>query len=751
MMGQVLGRYEIVEELGQGGMATVYRAYQPDLDRFVALKVLAPEFARDRAFLARFRREAAIAARLHHPHIAPIYDIGESDGAPYIAMRYVPGRTLGELVDEDGPLRLERALTILRQIAAALDYAHAHGIVHRDVKPGNILIEEGDRVSLVDFGIAWVGDRTRLTQQGTLTGTPEYMAPEQALGQPVTNRTDLYALGIIAFRLLTGEVPFTAESGLAVLHRQAYDRPPSIRAFRPDLSRSADAAVQRALAKRPEDRFATAAEFVAALSAPDRPAVPVRRTTLIAGAPHPPATATAGAANAAGSRRIWPLVVAAGLLILALAGGLIAGPTFLRSASDSADSTTAARPLAGSPVAGDPGATPGGTSAAGLAVAQPTETATASPTVQVAAATPTVPAATPTAPPQAAAPTGGTPDAGNRNPAGQTAQADQAQAQATLTPTVEAQPTATQARPPAPTAPAAAASPDAPAPTQAGGAAGEATPSVPGPTGRILFASTRAGSPRSDIFLVNADGSSLQRLTTDSITNLYPDWSPDGSRFVYMSLEGVPTMGSPAGDLFIMNLDGSGRVRLTQGAQAKWPKWSPDGQWIVFANASENRSELYDIYRVRADGGPIQRLTNNPGFDGFPAWTPDGRIVFTRGNQLAIMNADGSQPQALTSGSGDRWYPVVSPDGRRIAFASNRTGSWDIFTLALDGSDLRAITADASEDYNPSWSPDGQWIAFHSNRAGGQSWDVYLVPSAGGEIRRLTTHPAPDNEPAWHR
>ena len=741
MIGQSLGRYEIVEELGHGGMATVYQAYQPDLDRYVALKVLAPEFARDRSFLARFRREAAIVARLHHPNIAPIYDIGESAGATYLAMRYVPGRLLGELVEEEGPLPLERALNILRQIAAALDYAHAHGIVHRDVKPGNILLEEGDRVSLVDFGIAWVGDRTRLTQQGMLTGTPEYMAPEQALGHDVTNRTDLYALGIIAFRLLTGEVPFTAESGLAVLHRQAYDRPPSIRVFRPDLSRSVEAAVQRALAKRPEDRFPTAAEFVAALSQPDPAPAPARRSAVIAGSRLPPDDPTAAvpvSAGSRGSRRIWPLLVGAGLIILALVGGLMATPTLLRSSFSPADATT--------------GSTPGATQGTAVAAAPPTQAPTATAPAQAAtatapaqAATATAPPATPTAPPATAT----IPPATATAPPA-TATVPPATATVPSTPTAAA-PTATpQARASAPTATA--------APAVAAPPGGAAQPASR-PSGRILFASTRAGHPQSHIYLINADGSGERQLTTDSITNLYPDWSPDGSRIVYMSVDAVPTTGSPAGDLFLMNADGSRKVRLTQGRQAKWPKWSPDGQSIVFADAPDNQSELSEIYRITAEGGAIQRLTNNPGFDGFPAWTPEGRIVFTSqqggqgGSQLFIMNADGSNQRPLTSGPGERWFPAVSPDGRRIAFAfaPSQRGPWDIITLASDGSDPRSLTADASDDYNPSWSPDGQWIAFHSNRDGGQNWNVFIVPSGGGEIRRLTSHPAADNEPAWHR
>ena len=219
--GSTAGPYRIVEPLGRGGMASVYRAYEPKLDRYVALKVLPREFLHDPNFAQRFRREAQALAMLEHPNIVPIYnyDIDAAEGIPWMAMRLVPGGSLADLLKRER-LALARSVAILRGVADALDYAHLHPkkFVHRDVKPQNVLLDEAGRVYLADFGIAKMLEASGgLTATGMITGTPQYMSPEQATATNVGPAADVYALGIVAYEMFTGRVPFAADTPVAVL------------------------------------------------------------------------------------------------------------------------------------------------------------------------------------------------------------------------------------------------------------------------------------------------------------------------------------------------------------------------------------------------------------------------------------------------------------------------------------------------------------------------------------------------------
>jgi predicted Ser/Thr protein kinase len=266
MIGRTVGNYQILEELGRGGMAVVYRAYQASLNRYVAIKVLPPQFAFDREFVERFQREAKAAAGLRHPNIVVIHDVGQEAGTYYIVMEYLEGRTLKQVIEQEGPLPVVRAARIVEQVTAALDYAHQRGFVHRDVKPANIFVGEGDRVTLTDFGIAKAASETQhLTQTGMLMGTPEYMSPEQAGGGQVDHRTDLYALGVVLYQMLVGRVPFRGTTPHATLHAVIYEAPLPPRQVNPNLSPAVEAVILKAVAKRPEQRFQRGADMVAAL------------------------------------------------------------------------------------------------------------------------------------------------------------------------------------------------------------------------------------------------------------------------------------------------------------------------------------------------------------------------------------------------------------------------------------------------------------------------------------------------------
>jgi serine/threonine-protein kinase len=268
------GRYRVERTLGSGGMATVFLARDRDLDRLVAVKVLADHLAANAAFRRRFVREATLAARLQHPNVVTVFDAGEDGERPFIVMEYVEGETLADVLRRRGRLPPEEALGLARQAADGLAHAHAAGLVHRDVKPQNLLLRSDGTLKVADFGIARSAELTQLTELGTVLGTAGYLAPEQAAGGEVTAATDVYALGVVVYELLTGRRPYAVGS-LAELGRAHAGEPVvPVRELVPDVSPATEAALMRALALRPEYRPASAAELAAELEA-DGPRPPV--------------------------------------------------------------------------------------------------------------------------------------------------------------------------------------------------------------------------------------------------------------------------------------------------------------------------------------------------------------------------------------------------------------------------------------------------------------------------------------------
>ena len=267
MIGELIGgRYEIEELVGSGGMSSVYRARDTVLERRVALKVLHDHFSADPEYVERFRREARAIARLNHPNIVTVIDRGEFEDRQFIVFEHIPGENLKEVVEREGQLPVAQALALTHQIARGLAFAHQHDVVHRDVKPQNVLLDESGTAKVTDFGIARSLDPGQeLTQTGTLLGTSDYIAPEQASGQPVDARTDQYSLGVLLYELLTGEVPFPADSFMAVAMRHLRDPVPSVRERRRDVPDRVDKIVARAMAKRPADRFPSAEAMMGAI------------------------------------------------------------------------------------------------------------------------------------------------------------------------------------------------------------------------------------------------------------------------------------------------------------------------------------------------------------------------------------------------------------------------------------------------------------------------------------------------------
>ncbi|MBZ0309288.1 MAG: serine/threonine protein kinase, partial [Anaerolineae bacterium] len=263
-----LGKYEIRSLLGQGGMAAVYLAYQSDIDRDVAVKVLPPHPGQDPQFMERFQQEARTIARLQHPHILPVFDFGVENGILYLVMPYVGGGSLKNLL-QGRRLPPQRIIEILTAVAAAVDYAHRQGVIHRDIKPDNILLDKEGHPILTDFGIAkLLESNAQFTASGGFLGTPAYMAPEQGRGvKDIDGRADIYALGVLAFEMLTGRHPYSAETPMMVMFKHVSDPVPSLLEVAPEYPPPVDAVLQRALAKDREARYQTAADFSKALTA----------------------------------------------------------------------------------------------------------------------------------------------------------------------------------------------------------------------------------------------------------------------------------------------------------------------------------------------------------------------------------------------------------------------------------------------------------------------------------------------------
>jgi len=266
--GKTLGQYQIIEPIGSGGTAQIYRAYQPSVRREVVVKVLSPSFQDDPSFVKQFAQEVDVITHLQHPHIIPVYDFGEQDGDVYIVMAYLRGGTLADRIDQPpGGLPDQETMRLFDLIAEGLDYAHSRGIVHRDLKPNNILMDEGGNPYLADFGLAKFTEGNIELTNTMMTGTAAYMAPEIARTGKSTKRADIYALGIILFEMLTGRLPYQGKTPYKILSAHVNQPIPKIRDFRPDLPEAIQAVIDKAIAKEPEDRFASATEMATAFKA----------------------------------------------------------------------------------------------------------------------------------------------------------------------------------------------------------------------------------------------------------------------------------------------------------------------------------------------------------------------------------------------------------------------------------------------------------------------------------------------------
>ncbi len=408
LIGQAIGKYSVVSEIGRGGMAVVYRVRDTVLDRDVALKLMAPHLAWDPQFVDRFMAEARAVARLKHPNIVVIYDVGKYQERPFLAMEYIAGHPLSALMQKGRPLPPPYVAAIISQVAAALDHAHAQGIIHRDIKPGNVMVGTNNHITLTDFGVARALESTHLTQTGTLLGTPAYMSPEQVLGKEATAASDQYSLAIVTYEMLAGVTPFQGDTSVVILHNQVYTPPPPLRHFNPNLASEYEAVLGKALAKTPGERYATNGQFAARLAAvagtatgvvaPVPPLVARDAQTVLKGGsgsgrppgPRTPLPDTSGS----GGRARWPwLALALVVAIVILGGVFLAG----RSSSRSQALAPAFAPPAGPTEVAIP-----------IAFVVPTALPTSPPTMTVAPSATVAPTSTPRPDPTRTATTGPT-------------------------------------------------------------------------------------------------------------------------------------------------------------------------------------------------------------------------------------------------------------------------------------------------------------------------------------------------------
>lgn len=740
LIGKMVNGYEILSEVGQGGMATVFLARQQSMNRNVALKFLPIVFLNDETYLQRFEREVKIVSQLEHRNIVPVYDFGEYESQPYIAMRYMPEGSVEELQAE-GRIPLPRILSIVQQVAYALDYAHQNRILHRDLKPSNVLLDDGGGVFITDFGIARIlsESSSQITTQGVV-GTPSYMSPEQARAEPLDGRSDVYSLGVMLFELVTGRRPFESDTpyGLAVMHVTM--PPPLPRQFEPGVSVALEEVIMRALSKTREARYDSAGELAEALrealqdhnlggedksvSEADKPiesplGEQVGTSTTAPGpialaVPPPVASATSETSPAASPpmhlerrtkrkrRNILLWVSAGGALGCALLLGMaiLAVPLIGILSRNEAVATTANAVA----LVREVEATTLKVTATYTKTAAPPKEAGINPPQLTRSALNAAADATFTAESIIAAsrPTSTRPGI---QPVG-------VREQSTLIPPLQAvdgelvyfvrSETGEGEKPQFEIA---VLDLDSWEIRRFDAGAGSSTYPMPSPDGRwIAFQSDRDGD--FEIYTMNHNGGQLRQLTQNSVLDRLAAWSPDGDLIIHST----DTRGDRAFDLHSTGvIDGDGQPIYSDGWRNSHARFSPDGKYIVFtAGPSVQDTSTWEIRLLDRESGETRLLTDNNVRDASPAFHPNGqRILYVTtiggARALASMNLAGEDRRILYTGPGSVWSANYSPDGKFIVLTATVIGLDQLFLMDAQGGSAQQITV--SGGAYASWIP----------------------------------------------